>query len=767
MSQLDLNNGSVSDTSTANGTGPSGAVSGNSNEVTVPAVQTNTISVVKASPTVNYSAVGNTISYTYTVTNTGNTTLSNVSVTDNPLSPATGSSTPQCQNLTSPSDPCSGATVASLAPSQVAHFTATYAVSQLDLNNGSVSDTSTANGTGPSGAVSGNSNEVTVPAVQTNTISVVKSANVSSVDAVDQTITYSFAVTDTGNTTLTNVSVTDNPIAPAGATSTPQCQDLTNPADTCSGATVASLLPGQVAHFTATYSVTQDDIDNGSINDTSTANGSSPGGAVSGNSNEVTIAATQTNTLSIVKSTTTASYSAVGDVIDYTYVVTDTGNTTLSNVSVTDNPLSPATGSSTPQCQSLATPSGTCSGGTVASLVPGQSATFTATYSASQADLDHGSVSDTSTANATAPDPTPVTATSNEVTVPAVDTPSISVTKTANLTTVSAVGQTVTYTFAVENTGNETLDNVDVTDAQAAPSLDSSLSALTCVDSSDSPVTNGSFSLDPGDTATCTATYTVTQADLSNGSVSDTGTVTAVPPTGGTPVTSGSTLTLSVTQVSVTKTVNPTSIVTGSTTPIVYTITVKNTGTATTTAPIDVTDAAPSGTTLVSSSPACTTSSGGPACTESVSSGTISWVIPAGVAAGASYTLTFSVTLNSSETSGSSVSNTANWSGPSCGTPVQVTASNAHATTPTTCPTDGVTTSVTAAPATSPATTPTTPAAAAVTKPATTPSTSPAIAFTGAMLAQEWLIGLAALLLGSALVLLARWRRRSPGHAAK
>ena len=273
----------------------------------------------------------------------------------------------------------------SLAPSQVAHFTATYAASQAHLNNGSVSDTSTANGTGPSGAVTAGSNEVTVLAVQTNTLSVVKSANVSSVDAVDQTITYSYAVTDSGNTTLTNVSVTDNPIAPAGATSTPQCVNLTNPSGTCSGATVASLAPGQTATFTATYSVTQADINNGSINDTSTANGTGPGSTpVTGPSNQVTVTATQTNTLSVVKSTTMASYSAVGDVIDYTYVVTDTGNTTLSDVSVTDNPVSPATGSSIPQCQSLANPADTCSGATVGSLAPGQSATFTATYSASR-----------------------------------------------------------------------------------------------------------------------------------------------------------------------------------------------------------------------------------------------------------------------------------------------------------------------------------------------------------------------------------------------
>ena len=44
----------------------------------------------------------------------------------------------------------------------------------------------------------------------------------------------------------------------------------------------------------------------------------------------------------------------------------------------------------------------------------------------------------------------------------------------------------------------------------------------------------------------------------------------------------------------------------------------------------------------------------------------------------------------------------------------------------------------------------------------TTPATTPVIAFTGALLSQEWMIGLAALLLGSGLVIVSRWRRRSP-----
>jgi hypothetical protein len=53
------------------------------------------------------------------------------------------------------------------------------------------------------------------------------------------------------------------------------------------------------------------------------------------------------------------------------------------------------------------------------------------------------------------------------------------------------------------------------------------------------------------------------------------------------------------------------------------------------------------------------------------------------------------------------------------------------------------------------------------TTPTTTPTTSAAtIAFTGAWLSEEWQVGLAALVVGSGLVVLARRRRRTPGHAA-
>ena len=93
----------------------------------------------------------------------------------------------------------------------------------------------------------------------------------------------------------------------------------------------------------------------------------------------------------------------------------------------------------------------------------------TATYTVTQADIDHGSINDAATVTGTTA--TGVKATSNIATagVTAAQTPAVSVTKTASPTTVSKVGQTVTYTYVITNTGNVTLTELNVSDSQAAP----------------------------------------------------------------------------------------------------------------------------------------------------------------------------------------------------------------------------------------------------------------------------------------------------------
>src|SRR5690606_4492633 len=77
---------------------------------------------------------------------------------------------------------------------------------------------------------------------------------------VDDVITYTFTVANTGNVTLSDVVVSD-PLPNIG-TITPAS---------------ATIEPGATAVFTATYTVTQDDVDTkASIENVATVNGNSP-----------------------------------------------------------------------------------------------------------------------------------------------------------------------------------------------------------------------------------------------------------------------------------------------------------------------------------------------------------------------------------------------------------------------------------------------------------------------------------------------------------
>ena len=136
---------------------------------------------------------------------------------------------------------------------------------------------------------------------QSSSLSIAKTASPTTVKAAGQTVTYTFTVVNTGNQTLTDVDVTDVPTPPAGG-ATPDCQTRANPSGTCSG-TSTSLLPGETAVFTAAYTVTQADVDHGSIVDSATTEGTTPtGGTVTDTSNTVTVLVTQSPSLSIVKS---------------------------------------------------------------------------------------------------------------------------------------------------------------------------------------------------------------------------------------------------------------------------------------------------------------------------------------------------------------------------------------------------------------------------------------------------------------------------------
>ena len=588
VTQADMDHGSVADSATATGNAPSGTAVSATATASVSATQTSSISIVKSASPTELTMEGQTITYTFVVTNTGNTDLTGVGVTDHPTAGGPLTTAPNCQGLTNPTGTCSGNSV-SLAPKQVATFTGTYVVTETDIDHGSVVDTATAAGTPPTGSpVSGTSNMVTVSVDQEPGITITKSASPTTVTATGQTVTYTFSVHNTGNVDLTSVGVTDVPTAPATAV-TATCQSLSAPTGTCSGPTT-SLAPGQIATFTGTYAVTLLDLNHGSIVDDATTHGTTPlSGTINATSNTVTVTAAQSPTLSIGKSANPTTVTAAGQNVAYTFSVTNTGNVTVSSVGVTDVPVSPA-GLVIATCIDLTSPTGTCSGATT-TLVPGQSAIFTGSYTVTQADINHGTIQDTALASGTSPSSTPVTATSSQVTVNVTQTASLTIAKTANPLIVTAAGQPIAYTFTVFNNGNLTLTSVGVTDVPTAPA--GGVTA-TCESLSGPAGTcsGATTTLLPGQTATFTGTYDVSQADINHGSIVDHAIAQGTTPSGGTATSpSSNTVTVNVTQtasLTIAKTANPL-IVTAAGQPIAYTFTVFNNGNLTLTS-VGVTD---------------------------------------------------------------------------------------------------------------------------------------------------------------------------------
>ena len=195
--------------------------------------------------------------------------------------------------------------------------------------------------------------------------------------------------------------------------------------------------------------------------------------------------------------------------ITYTYVVTNTStNEALTNVTVSD----PMSGLSAIDC----------GGGspTIPALDAGTSQTCTATYTTTQADVHAGSITNTGTATGTPPSGPDVSA-SSAVTIEEVPEPAISIVKSASVQSYTSAGTGITYDFQVTNTGNETLTNVTVTDPL------SGLSSISC-----NGGTNVISALAPGASATCTATYTTTQTDVTVGSLSNTATASGTTPEG-------------------------------------------------------------------------------------------------------------------------------------------------------------------------------------------------------------------------------------------
>lgn len=191
----------------------------------------------------------------------------------------------------------------------------------------------------------------------------------------------------------------------------------------------------------------------------------------------------------------TGTLSQVGEVVTWNLVATNTGDVELADVTIDD----PLVGSSQP-CGTLA-PQATC--------------TWTVTYTLQQADVDAARVINEATVTGTYEDST-VTDEADS-TVPVNQLPNIGLQKRAEYMDPPKAGEVVTYRLVSTNSGNVTLSNVTITDALVG------LAPLSCDKAA--PVT-----LSPGETLTCTTSYTLSQNDIDTGELINNATTKGLSP---------------------------------------------------------------------------------------------------------------------------------------------------------------------------------------------------------------------------------------------
>jgi uncharacterized repeat protein (TIGR01451 family) len=462
--------------------------------------------------------VGVPASYTITVTNNGTASTSgNIIVTDNlppgiTLSSASGSNW-SCSGISNLS--CTFTGTLTVGSSTVLTLNVLVTSAATTGNN-----TATASGGGdptcPAAARCTDSVPVgiTAPILTTTKSSVLNNAVVAPSTQSDpgDTIAYTITVANTGDGPAVGLSLSD-----------PLVGVLTC---TIGGGGVAlpvTLNAGASLVCIGTYTLTAGDVGTGSVSNTATATGGNvcnptTAGSVCSDSNVTPLGVVPvlTTTKSAVLNNTVvppSDQSNPGDSIAYTITVVNSGSAAANGVNVVDP---------------LITLSCTIGGGGVAlptTLNAGASLICTGTYVLTAGDVGTGSVSNTATTTGTnVCNPTTVGSTCSDTELVPLDlVPVLATTKSAVLNNAvvapndqSNVGDTIAYTVTVTNSGNGPATGVSVADPLIA--------ALSCT------IGGGGVTLpttlNAAATLICTGTYALTAADVNNGSVSNTATVT-------------------------------------------------------------------------------------------------------------------------------------------------------------------------------------------------------------------------------------------------
>ena len=451
VTQADLDAGIIVNTATAYGSYNGNTVTSNPDSAQVTAVPYLELALDKSVNPDTYATVGSVLTYSYAITNNSNLTVSSLYVSDDKLG------TVSCPAV-------------DLAPGASITCTANYTIKLSDLLTGEILNVATAHGATAAGGVSSDPDDAKATANLNPSLWLEKTAIESSYDAPNQVLHYSYKLTNNGNVPLNGpFTVSDDHI----------------PAVICPAQ--ASLDVNAELFCEGEYIVTQDDLDAGSVHNWATAYASFGGESVTSNDDDATVTGSQSPALTIVKDVDEAYYQHAGEVLHYTYELTNIGNVTLNaGFSVTDDKAGDAV---CPQ---------------PAALAPGDSITCTASYTVLQSDVNSGSVTNIAAGKGHfGGDEVPAGQDTETVSVQE-QGPKLNLEKTVSPGTYAKAGDVLTYTYQLTNGGNVTLTGFTVTDDHT--SVDCGAAATT---------------LNPGESTSCTATYAVTQQDVDAGFVTN------------------------------------------------------------------------------------------------------------------------------------------------------------------------------------------------------------------------------------------------------
>ena len=318
-----------------------------------------------------YADPGETIVYEFTVTNTANVTLRNVELIDARL----------------------GQTVSidELAPGEVWKHTVNYVLTQQDIDGGTIENTATVTAQDPKGGLVTDEDQHILELPWNLTIELSKTGEFDPQgdgDAVPgKPIVYTFTVTNESNVTLGEVELSDSLVSPifeGGDTNGNGLLDV-----------------GEVWTYTATYAVTQQDIDAGEVENVATVTANAPDGQHVSDKDDHIEPLPQRPEITLTKTgiwqdENGNEFADVGETIFYTFEVSNDGNVTLTNVRLFD-----------PDIVSIVCPSDL----PIATLAPGAVEVCTGIYSITQEDIAAGKKENTATAESDQTDPVTASAT--------------------------------------------------------------------------------------------------------------------------------------------------------------------------------------------------------------------------------------------------------------------------------------------------------------------------------------------------------------------